>query len=100
MNKLLLTCNHLTNNINELLFYDKFEIILPKKNKQTLNSSEMSMLLKESDIAIVGDDIINAESLTNTNLKHLIKWGVGYDSIDVNALKEKGINFYHTWRVF
>lgn len=100
MNKLLLTCNHLTNNINELLHYDKFEIILPKKNKQTLNSSEMYELLKEPDIAIVGDDIVNEDSLTETNLKHLIKWGVGYDSIDINALKEKGIRFYHTPGVF
>ncbi len=102
MNNLLVTCNHLSNEIDS---FDKelssFNVRVPDDNPQTIKDESMKLLLKDVDIAIIGDDIINQVALSEANkLKHVIKWGVGFDNVELDSLKNKNISFYHTPGVF
>ncbi|RPG44064.1 MAG: hypothetical protein CBC72_001840 [Gammaproteobacteria bacterium TMED112] len=102
MNKLLVTCSHLENELSNKQ-YDQieFEIIQPKESKQTFSSEEMKSLLHGVHTAIIGDDEIDFSSIQeNKTLKNIIKWGVGYDGIKIHELKNSGINIFHTPGVF
>ncbi len=100
--KVLLTCEHHLRNINDLSNqFNDLEFKIPEENKQTLSSSEMKELLRDVKFAIIGDDIVDYETLQNNRtLKHLIKWGVGIDSINLASIKANDINFYNTPGVF
>ena len=68
----------------------------PPLRGQQFSASEMADHLLSADYAIVGDDVITSESVSDSSIKGLIKWGIGYDSIDVEALENKGIRFSNT----
>lgn len=66
-------------------------------NSQQFDSSEMREILVDCDIAIVGDDEIDSNAIHNANnLKHIIKWGSGTDSIDFEATSNKNISVINT----
>ena len=92
--KVLLTCEHHLRNINDLRKqFSDLEFKIPEENKQTLSSSEMRELLSDVEFAIIGDDIVDNDALKNNKiLKHLIKWGVGIDSINIASIKANNIN--------
>lgn len=53
---------------------------------QGFSADEMKDKLSNATIAIIGDDEINDNVLSNSNdLKLLIKWGVGTDNIDIES---------------
>jgi len=67
-----------------------FNEIFPKN--QHFNSMEMKKILSDCYIAIVGDDQIDSNALEHAkNLKHIIKWGSGVDSIDIEYAKQQNI---------
>jgi Lactate dehydrogenase and related dehydrogenases len=98
VNNLLVTCNHLTNEIDSFnKELSSFVFRVPEDNPQTIQDKSMKLLLKDIDIAIIGDDVINQVPLSEANkLKHIIKWGVGFDNVDFDSLKKRNINFHHT----
>lgn len=70
-------------------------------SKQHFDSDEMKIILKDSHVAIVGDDEIDKQVMQSAaNLKAIVKWGVGLDSIDLNAAKSLGIPVRNTPAVF
>lgn len=61
-----------------------FHIDYFKPLHQGFNADEMKDKLSNATVAIIGDDEINDNVLSNSNdLKLLIKWGVGTDNIDI-----------------
>ena len=66
-------------------------------NSQQFDSNEMREILVDCDIAIVGDDEIDSNAIQNANnLKHIIKWGSGTDSIDFEATSNMNISVTNT----
>lgn len=66
-------------------------------NGQQFNSNEMRKILSDCNIAIVGDDEIDSNALMDANnLKHIIKWGSGTDSIDFQATSYRKITVINT----
>lgn len=59
---------------------------------QAHDAAAMTRLLSTADVAIVGDDTIDAGALeANPHLKAVIKWGTGMDAIDLHAAERVGI---------
>ena len=67
-----------------------FEI---KRSAQQFAEQEILQWNFDYDIWICGDDEITAAIVagTKSTLKHIVKWGVGLDSIDVEAAEKNGI---------
>jgi phosphoglycerate dehydrogenase-like enzyme len=64
---------------------------------QQFNSNEMRKILADCEIAIIGDDEIDNNAIQDAiNLKHIIKWGAGTDSIDFKATSIKNITVTNT----
>lgn len=68
----------------------------PELVGQQFSAENMSTILSTSDYAIVGDDAITSQSIENSPVKGIIKWGIGYDSIDTAALESRKIRFSNT----
>ena len=85
---------------------DDFKILGKKYNfkfienfpgNQGFSADEMQNIIYGSDICIIGDDQVNEKVLSNSkNLKHIIKWGTGMDTIDIKFAETKGIRVYNT----
>jgi len=70
-------------------------------NSQQFDSNEMKKILADCQIAIIGDDEIDSKAIQDAvNLKHIIKWGSGTDSIDFEATSNKNISVTNTPGVF
>ncbi len=69
------------------------------KSAQLMSEAELLEKLPKYDGWILGDDPCNRrilESGKRGNLKAVVKWGVGIDNVDFQALKEFGIAFDNT----
>ena len=73
-----------------------FDFVCPKLLGQQFTEVEMGELLRDADFGIVGDDFVTESVVASSRLKGLIKWGIGFDSIDTEALKNRGIKFSNT----
>lgn len=104
MYKLLLTCPQMINTYNKYSnFFDKNNILvtIPNNFIQTLSEFQLINIIKDFDIWIVGDDPVTENILlVASNLKLIIKWGVGIDNVDTFACKKYNINFYNTPGMF
>jgi len=57
-----------------------------------LSNEDLMDFLKDSEVAIIGLDIINEKTLKNLpNLRCIVKYGVGLDNIDLDACKKRNI---------
>ena len=66
------------------------KIIKFNKTNKTLRNKELSDFIGDSEITIIGLEIINKSIINKlSNLKTIIKYGVGLDKIDLNYLKKK-----------
>ena len=64
---------------------------------QVDDSASLSKLLEENDGVILGLEPINGEVLGSSDtLKIVSRFGVGYDAVDLGALKERGIRLSNT----
>ena len=64
---------------------------------QAFSAKEMTHLLQDADVAIVGDDDINESVLAaNAHIRRIVKWGIGMDSIDLDAARRMGIDVVNT----
>ena len=68
----------------------------PELVGQQFSAEEMKNHLSASDYAIVGDDAITSHSVTDSPIRGIVKWGIGYDSIDTAALESRKIRFSNT----
>lgn len=67
------------------------------KSPSGFSAEELSKLLNSHVAIIVGDDVVNEEVLVqNQQLRIVVKWGSGIDTIDVKACKRLGIAFENT----
>ncbi len=63
---------------------DKYKINYFTPKDQGFSANEMKTNLFEANVAIIGDDQINDEVLSKcSELRLLIKWGVGIDNIEI-----------------
>ena len=79
-----------------------FDVTTPKI-VQTLSEKELLDLVPKHDGWIIGDDVVNskiARAGKEGSLRAAVKWGVGLDNIDMNALNDFGIKFTHTPNAF
>ena len=59
---------------------------------KTLKDQELNIFLKDAEVAIIGLEKINEDSLKNCNsLKVISKYGVGLDNIDLNYCQRENI---------
>ena len=69
---------------------------------QAFSATELTEALQGFDAAIIGDDEASSEFFTNVHpeLRLLVKWGVGTDSIDRVAAEASGVTVRSTPGVF
>lgn len=98
--KILITCPNLINSFSEFEGdFKNFDVAIPEI-KQTISFEDIIKIIKGIDIWIAGDEHISFEILKRSNIKLLIKWGVGTDMIDLEACKKLKIPFFNTPNVF
>ena len=102
--KVLVTCRQMQEYLKEAGVPDSLkgvEFVLPKLNAQQFASSEVANYAKGCQVIVVGDDTIDRIFFEKAPwVRAVIKWGVGYDSIDLDACRESGVSFQNTPGVF
>ncbi len=103
--KILLTCPPMISSMDALRHhFAKAGVIcdIPEFQQQ-LTEEELIPLLPQYDGWIAGDDPVNRRVLTagkQGKLKALIKWGVGVDNVDFEAVKDLDLPFSNTPGMF
>jgi len=85
---IVITCPRYFSEIEHLKskLSDDFQLDYFAPIDQGFSANEMKDKLSNATIAIIGDDEINDNVLSNSyDLKLLIKWGVGTDNIDIES---------------
>lgn len=78
-----------------------FEIIAPPLPGQQFSEDELIELLPGCIAMIAGDDPLTRKVLSSaSDLKFLIRWGIGMDSVDHDAARDLGIVVRNTPGVF
>ncbi|HUR52135.1 MAG TPA: phosphoglycerate dehydrogenase [Mycobacteriales bacterium] len=78
-----------------------YDVLSPQLVGQAFSEQELKDLLPGVVGMIAGDDPLTADVLASgTDLKVLIRWGIGMDSVDHAAAKEHGIVVHNTPGVF
>ncbi len=76
------------------------EVIVPIVNER-MSEEELLPLVTDIDAILCGDDKITEKVLENApNLKVIVKWGTGIDSIDKEAAGRRGIPVKNTSNAF
>jgi len=69
-----------------------FPNIVYNEKNDYLSESELIEFLKDADAAIIGRDPVTKATLEALpQLKIISKYGVGLDNLDINSIKEKGV---------
>jgi len=103
--KILVTCPPMIQRIDSIRDLSEslgLDLIVPNF-KQTVPKSELLGLIERVDGWIIGDDIADSEILEKgflNQLRAVVKWGIGIDSIDVDAINRLGIKFTNTPKAF
>lgn len=101
--KVLVSCPHLQrtiDNYRDLFSQNGVEIDLPEVD-QNLSEADLIKIIDQYDGVIAGDDVFSEKVLLHASkLKVISKWGVGVDSIDLEAAKRLGITVSNTPNVF
>ena len=101
--RVLLTCPQLQASFDRYrhIFEERgIEVELPQVAQQ-LREHELLEMISRFDGVIAGDDEFTARVLENgTRLKTIARWGVGVDSVDLDAAKRLGIRVTNTPGVF
>jgi len=97
--KLLITCVPMILRIKE---YDlsKYDVTIPEFT-QTMSEERLIEIISEYEYWIAGDDPVTRKVLEKAKkLKMLVKWGIGIDNIDLDAIKDLHIPFSNTPGMF
>jgi D-3-phosphoglycerate dehydrogenase len=78
-----------------------YELVVPKLRGQRFLAAELSDVASDCVGIIAGDDELGRESFEGLpELRVLIRWGIGTDSVDFDAAEEHGIVVRNTPGVF
>ena len=67
------------------------------QNADYLSGEELIGFLKDADAAIIGRDPVTKDTLNALpQLKMISKYGVGFDNLDLNSIKQRGIELAFT----
>ena len=67
------------------------------QNANYLSGEELIGFLKDADAAIIGRDLVTQDTLNALpQLKMISKYGVGFDNLDLNSIKQRGIELAFT----
>lgn len=67
------------------------------QNADYLLGEELISFLKDADAAIIGRDLVTQDTLNALpQLKMISKYGVGFDNLDLNSIKQRGIELAFT----
>ena len=67
------------------------------QNADYLSGEELIGFLKDADAAIIGRDLVTQDTLNALpQLKMISKYGVGFDNLDLNSIKQRGIELAFT----
>lgn len=105
MMKIVVTCPLMVNQIDEFREIGKangFELFAPNV-LQRFSEDELRRLVPEFDGWIIGDDPATRavlEAGIKGKLKAVVKWGVGIDNVDLDAVKEFNLPFANTPGMF
>lgn len=102
--KVLVTCRQMQVELPEYqaaLESDGFEVLAPPLTKQQFSAAEMIEMLPGVVGLIAGDDDLSREVLEAAgDLRVLVRWGIGMDSVDREAAETLGITVTNTPGVF
>ena len=103
--RILISCPPMLGMMQEFfpLFEDKGIVVDTPQVVQTLSESELIRLLPGYDGWIIGDDPATASVLEHGRagrLRAAVKWGIGTDNIDQEAMARLGIAFTNTPNMF
>ncbi|WP_245764038.1 phosphoglycerate dehydrogenase [Thermoflexibacter ruber] len=104
--KVLLTCPPMIGQLHR--FKPSFEakgveVIVPKNFVQQLSEEELVQVLPDFDGWIIGDDPVTRRVLEagkKGKLKGTVRWGIGVDNVDLQAVKDLNIPFSNTPYMF
>ena len=105
MLKVLISAPPFVNNMKEFesqIRLEKIEVIW-LQNEQFASESEILRFISDVDAWILGDDLCTAKILeqgSRGRLKALVKWGIGTDNIDFEAVDRYRIKFSNTPNMF
>ena len=67
------------------------------QNPDYLSGEDLMSFLKDADAAIIGRDLVTQDTLNALpQLKMISKYGVGFDNLDLNSIKQRGIELAFT----
>lgn len=86
--------------VEEMLKAHSFDITFHPVLER-MNEADLLNVISDYHGVICGDDQFNARVLEKAkNLKTIVKWGTGIDSIDVAEAKKRGISVYRSENAF
>lgn len=101
MNKklVLVTCPRVEENSSDFKSFfnqNNIESLFSYPTNQQFDKDEMKKLLKNVDLAIVGDDDLSRGAISDlSKLKYIIKWGSGVDNIDLDFAEQNNIEVFN-----
>jgi len=83
-------------NYKDIFERNGIDLVLPK-TRERLSEEELMGIISQIDGTICGDDAFTKRVLDKAkNLKVIVKWGVGIDSIDSEYARKLGISVFNT----
>ncbi|MGY4867395.1 phosphoglycerate dehydrogenase [Mycolicibacterium elephantis] len=102
--KIAITCLQMQNHLHqhrERIEAAGYELVVPTLNGQRFETDELVSVAHDCVGIVAGDDDLGRRTLSALpNLKVLVRWGIGTDSVDFDAARELGIAVRNTPGVF
>ncbi|MGB0973288.1 MAG: phosphoglycerate dehydrogenase [Mycobacterium sp.] len=102
--KIAITCLQMQNDLyrhRERIETAGYELVVPALTGQRFESDELVELVRDCVGIVAGDDDLGRQTLTSLpNLRVLVRWGIGTDSVDFDAARELGVVVRNTPGVF
>lgn len=102
--KIAITCLQMQNDLHrhrERIEARGYELVVPTLNGQRFETDELVASAYDCVGLVAGDDDLSRRTLTGLpNLKVLVRWGIGTDSVDFDAARELGVVVRNTPGVF
>lgn len=102
--KIAVTCLQMQNDLHrhrQRIEAAGYELVVPTLTAQRFEADELIALAQECVGIVAGDDDLGRRTLTGLpNLKVLVRWGIGTDTVDFDAARELGVVVRNTPGVF
>lgn len=102
--KIAVTCLQMQNDLDrhrERIEAAGYELVVPALTGQRFEADALIALAHDCVGIVAGDDDLGRKTLTGLpNLKVLVRWGIGTDTVDFDAARELGVVVRNTPGVF